>query len=323
MKVRVIAASSVVPKIEFELGLQKLKELGFDVDVADNLLAQEFAYAGDVRTRAQQFFNAAQSSAQVCWAVRGGYGANQILPLLVKLSENQPAPSGKLLIGYSDLTALYQFLSEHWGWRIMHAPMISSKDFREMSKEDQQSLLALIEQRNSETKPWQKQPLQWINHATIEHDAISAPLFGGNLSVICAMIGTAWQLDFKDKILFLEDVAESWCKIERMLDQLYLAGCLDECKAIVLGRFTHCRDSSPVGLKEIPKNQHSDQKEAIRVVLTEQQAMHRVFGLLADKLNIPVAYGLCVGHFDENAALPLLANYRLSFDQGLELISWP
>ncbi len=319
MKVKVIATSSVVPKIEFKQGLEKLRGLGFEVDVADNMLEQDFAYAGDQQLRAQQLIKAAQSDAQICWAVRGGYGAIQILPLLARMSEDAVVDSDKLLIGYSDLTALYQFVSEQWGWRILHAPMVSSKDFREMSTIDQRSLLALIESGSCDEKPWQKQPLQWISHAGLANEAVNAPLFGGNLAVICSMIGTPWQLDFTGKILFLEEVAESWCKIERMLDQLYLSGCLDQCKAIVLGKFSHCRDSSPAGLK----SEDSDQKEAIRETFTEDEAVQRIFLQLANKLNIPVAYGLSIGHFDDNAALPMLANYRLSLDKGLELISWP
>ena len=319
MKVSVVATSSVIPQVELELGLKTLTTLGFEVKCADNLSDQDFAYSGSVQTRAQQFYHAACDDSDICWAVRGGYGASQILPALEELTAGNGAQSNKLLIGDADLTARYQCGSERGGWRIMHGRMIASKDFREMTVEDQRSLLALIEQRSCNNTPWQKQPLEWINRADIAQQALEAPLFGGNLAVICAMLGTPWQLDFKGKILFLEEIAESWCKIERMLDQLYLAGCLDECKAIVLGRFTHCRDSSPVGLKE----GSIDQKEAIREILTERQAMQRVFGHLALKLNIPVAYGLSVGHFDENAALPLLANYRLSVDQGLELLNWP
>ncbi len=323
MKVSVVATSSVIPQVELELGLKALATLGFEVKCAENLSDQDFAYAGSVQTRAQQFYQSACDDSDICWAVRGGYGASQILPALEQLTADKGAQPNKLLIGYSDLTALYQFVSERWGWRIIHGPMVASKDFREMNTGDQQSLLALIEQRSCHNSPWQKQPLQWINQADIAQEALEAPLFGGNLAVICAMLGTPWQLDFKGKILFLEEIAESWCKIERMLDQLFFAGCLNECKAIVLGKFIHCRDSSPLGLKDIQTDQQNEQKEAIREALTEQQAMQRVFGSLAEKLNIPIASGLSIGHFDENAALPLLANYRLSLDHGLELLDWP
>lgn len=319
MKVSVIAASSVIPQVECKLGLKKLEQLGFVIECAENLQDQDFAYAGSDEQRAQHFYQAACSDSDICWAVRGGYGASQILPFIEKLALQQGAIAGKLLIGYSDVTALYQFASQRLGWRILHAPMIASKDFREIKPVAEQALMSLIEQKHTDLKPWQTQPLQWIAKGDLVNRALSAPLFGGNLAVICSMIGTPWQLDFAGKILFLEEIGESWCKIERMLEQLYLAGCLDSCPAIVLGQFIHCRDSSPKGFKD----ENCAELVDIRSPLTEQQAMHRVFGRLARKLSIPIAFGLSVGHFEKNSSLPLLANYRLSLEEGLSLIDWP
>lgn len=326
MKVSVVATSSVIPQVELGLGLKKLSELGFNAESAANLASQDFVYAGTRAQRSEAFFKAACSDSDVVWAVRGGYGASQLLPVLESMSnhlcaspDNAQVPADKILVGYSDVTALYQFVSDHWQWRILHAPMLASKDFRDMTAQDQQSLVSLITSHSCDSRPWQKEPLEWINQGSLQSSPLKAMLHGGNLSVICALIGTPWQLDFAGKIVFIEEVAESWSKIDRMLTQLLQAGCLDNCQAIVLGKFSHCRDSSPKGLAAAD----SEQLLAIRAALDERQALLEVFNQLAKQLDIPIAYGLSVGHFDENAALPLMANYQLSIDAGLELLSWP
>ncbi|MEH6444952.1 MAG: LD-carboxypeptidase [Oceanospirillaceae bacterium] len=318
MKVEVVATSSVVPVIELQRGLNKLSDLGFSYHCATNLLDQDFIYAGSQEVRAQAFYAAAQSDAEVVWAVRGGYGAGQLLEILSYLENKNIPIKKKLLIGYSDVTALFGFVTQKWGWRVLHASMLASADFHNIAPVDESALLGLIKQ-NYAQPCWHQQPLTWVSsqNLQLEHP-IMAPLFGGNLAVICSLIGTPWQLDFSNKILFLEEIGESWSKVERMLQQLLFSGSLQKCKAIVLGEFTHCKDIAPSGLID----EDSSEREPIRTALSSQQALEHVFSKLAEALAIPIALGLPVGHCAHNAPLPLLANYKLSLDCGLELIDW-
>jgi len=313
IKVDVVATSSVTPAVELQYGLNKLSALGFDVKLSDNLMAKNFAYAGSPEQRADAFYHAAVSDSDVVWAVRGGYGASQILSRLEELSQCQLPAKQKTLIGYSDLTALYQFVSDRWGWKILHAPMLASKDFHQMRTEDEDALLQLISGEVAAVR-YQQGTLKWL--APSEDLVVTGPLFGGNLAVICAMIGTPWQLDFSGKILFLEEIGESWCKIERMLQQLLLSGSLKHCKGIVLGEFTDCRDASPKGLIQAGGTQYHE----LRAVLDSEQALARVFTQIAEQLQIPICAGLAVGHCSENAPLALLESYRLSTAKGLELL---
>jgi muramoyltetrapeptide carboxypeptidase len=318
MAVDVVACSSVVPKVELQRGLNKLKALGFEYRLANNVFNQYFAYAGTVEERALAFYQAAKTDSQVVWAVRGGYGAAQLLNQLQQLTIKFGKPEKKLLIGYSDVTALYQFVQEQWGWEILHASMVSSKDFHNMNDSDQTSLLGFIHKRNTIAR-WHAQTLTCISNLSDDSDRIiSGQLFGGNLAVICSLIGTPWQLDLSKKILFLEEIGESWSKIDRMLIQLHLSGSLTHCKAIVLGEFVHCRDSSPQGLQA----EGSSSLVELRTPLSEEQGLKLVFSQFSKLSTLPVFSGLPVGHIAQNAPLPLLAYYELSVDQGLVFKHW-
>ncbi|NRA20284.1 MAG: LD-carboxypeptidase [Oceanospirillaceae bacterium] len=316
IRVEVVATSSVVPKVELHLGLDRLKVLGFEVNVADNIMARDFAYAGGVEQRAAAFYAAAMSASEIVWAVRGGYGASQLLSQLEILSRTGLPPSQKILIGYSDVTALYEFVTQRWGWKILHAPMLASADFHQMRTDDEAALLSIISTGALQVR-YREQDLQWL-HQTASFESLAAPLYGGNLAVVCSLIGSPWQLDFSGKIVFFEEIGESWCKIDRLLQQLFLSGALRHCKAIVLGEFTNCADLSPRGRV----SPDSEEYVNLRDVLTPKEAMRRVFSRLGAALDVPVCAGLAVGHCVANAPLPLQANYRLSNARGLEFISW-
>lgn len=317
-KVDVVATSSVIPKVELQRGLQILLRLGFDCKLATNLLAADFAYAGSVDERASAFYQAALTDSQIVWAVRGGYGAAQLLESLSQLTAEHGVPAKKLLIGYSDITALYQFVSEHWGWDILHASMVSSQDLQSLYQEDQLALLSFIDRRSGKAR-WDGQPLNWISQVKMHSDTvIKGQLYGGNLAVICSLIGTPWQLDFSNKILFIEEIGESWSKIDRLLQQLHLSSSLKTCKGIILGHFSHCLDASPKGLAAEDK----DLLVELRPVLTPEQALYQVFSRFSALTCLAVCAGLPIGHIKHNAPLPLLAHYELSISKGLVFSHW-
>jgi muramoyltetrapeptide carboxypeptidase len=192
--------------------------------------------------------------------------------------------------------------------------MLASKDFHQMRSDDEQALLNLIKGGSAPVR-YREGAIKWL---TVPGDfAVTASLSGGNLAVICSMIGTPWQLDFSGKLLFLEEIGESWCKIERMLQHLLLSGALKQCKGIVLGEFSNCFDTSPKGLK----NKVGDDYGALRTAFNPAQAFEKVFSNLSTQLDVPIGYGLAVGHCSENAPLALFKNYRLSTEQGLELLN--
>src|SRR5436190_10140741 len=116
IRVGVVAASSVVPSLEFELGIEHLRSLGYDVTVHPDVLAQHFTFAGTDEQRATALFEFGRDSRfDVVWSARGGYGAGRLLPLLDELTaKHGPPAAGKLLVGYSDVTVLHEYVRTHW-----------------------------------------------------------------------------------------------------------------------------------------------------------------------------------------------------------------
>ena len=176
--------------------------------------------------------NALFSDAKIIWCLRGGYGSAR---LLEKLSKIKKPKTPKILIGYSDITALHLFLNQKWGWETIHGPMITSfGDVRFEKKclaEIKNLLLAGKEQKELKLTPLNPS-------AESLKTIISGKLIGGNLSVVQSLIGTKYELKAKDKIIFLEDVNEKGYQVDRMLNQLCMGRAFINAKAIVLGDFT-------------------------------------------------------------------------------------
>src|SRR4051812_48362014 len=118
MRVGIFAGSSVVPAFEFERGVQHLRARGFDPVVHEQVLTQHFTFAGNDEARAAAIYSyATDPTIPVLWAARGGYGAARLLPLLEALTARHGVPQQrKLLVGYSDVTILHEFVRQRWGW---------------------------------------------------------------------------------------------------------------------------------------------------------------------------------------------------------------
>jgi len=131
MKVGIFAASSAVPMFEFERGINHLRATGFDPVVHAQVPTQHFTFAGRDDERAAAIYEyATDPNVSVLWAARGGYGAGRLLPLLDDLTAQCGAPPrGKLLVGYSDVTVLHEFVRQRWGWSTLHAPMPAASNF--------------------------------------------------------------------------------------------------------------------------------------------------------------------------------------------------
>src|SRR5207244_5093163 len=124
MRVGIVAASSQVPAVEFEAGVRHLKEFGFEPVVHEQVSARHFIFPGTDEERARGFFEYAKDPGiSIVWMARGGYGAQRILPLLDELTAKQGKPAKKLLVGYSDVTVLHEYVRTRWGWSTLHAPM--------------------------------------------------------------------------------------------------------------------------------------------------------------------------------------------------------
>lgn len=312
----IIAPSSKVPLSELELGVGCLKEAGFSVKVHPQCRKQSFLFAGEDEVRARAFFDyAVDGGLPVLWCARGGYGAIRILPYLDRLTSERGIPEKKLLVGYSDATALLEYVRVRWNWSSLHGPMPGGRSFKELSAGERKPLYRLV--RGQETGlGWERKKLRFAG-VSPERE-IRGELIGGNLTVWTSMIGTPYAPQAKGKILFFEDVGEAVYRIDRMAQQLRLSGTLRDARAIVLGSFEGCEDTVPLvlpdgkGRKLVPLRKKLDAAKAIR----------RIFRDLGDELGIPVAYSLPVGHGKGKASLPLGGSYALSPEGRLELLRW-
>lgn len=167
----------------------------------------------------------------VIWTLRGGYGSARLISDLKRLKKPKQE---KIFIGYSDITALHLFFSQKWHWKTIHgAAMV---DMLNPAK-DPNNFLKIAEMVSKEKNVFTLEPLFPLNEAAEHFSKIQGRLTGGNLSVVESSIGSDWQIDSKNKIVFLEDTGEKGYKIDRMLYHLRQAGIFRGVKAVIFGDF--------------------------------------------------------------------------------------
>lgn len=269
-----------------------LAELGFKTRHTKNLLSQKGYLAGTDEQRLNdlhQMFSNKQIDAIMC--IRGGYGTPRILADIdYELIRRNP----KIFIGYSDITALLQAIYKFSGLITYHG-VVGISDF---TKYTRNNFLELF------TKAHDALLIQSINHYG-DMDEIYKPyvlknglargvLAGGNLALITALMGTPFEIDLEDKLVFIEDVGEPPYSVDRMLTQLLLSGKLQKAKAIVLGVFNDC-------------DLNNDTITVENSLSLKDVILDRLSGL-----EIPIVYGFSFGHIANQAIFPIGINAELN-----------
>lgn len=207
------------------------------------------------------------SDVKAVWCLRGGYGSSKLLPALAKLKKPS---SSKLLIGISDITSLHTFVTQEWGWVSLHAPLLDRLGRHLVLPKHEKELKRLL---FGETSKIEFSGLKPLNVQAHQSSLIRGRVTGGNLAVIQSGLATPWQIQTRNKILFLEDIGERGYRVDRMLEQMHQAGLLKNIKALVFGDFIGGEE--PQGGKD----------------RTGETIQH-----WAKKLNLPVYSGLPAGH---------------------------
>jgi len=239
MHIYLISPSGAVrDKAALRLGIKRLKQLGHDVELDPDALSSDQRFAGNDEARLSAVARAAASSADIVMLTRGGYGLTRLLKRLPYKAIAASVKAGTQWVGHSDFTALQTGLLAKTGagtWAGPHACV----DFGRTETDD--ITLACFEdmaQGRGEGAGWK---LPAADLARLPKKALlaeNATLWGGNLSVLCSLVGTTYLPQVQGGVLFLEDVAEHPYRVERMLTQLLNAGVLAQQKAIVLGSFS-------------------------------------------------------------------------------------
>jgi muramoyltetrapeptide carboxypeptidase len=187
---------------------------------------QRFAGTDDERLAALNEV-IADKSVQLILQARGGYGLSR---LMHRINWTKLANSGKQLMGYSDFTAINLALLAKAGAPSLHGPSATGFGGNVVSSFTEDHFWSVFETHTFDIK---------VKVAKQPKVQVQGTLWGGNLAVFCAMLGTPYMPNVKNGILFFEDVSEHPYRLERMLLQLKHAGILDTQRAIVLGQFTN------------------------------------------------------------------------------------
>src|SRR5258706_5624822 len=147
--IALVAASSVVPRLDLEAGADRLRAAGCDVFLHPQCFETHFTYAGSDQQRADALWQVASDDRfNIIWLARGGYGAVRLLPLLDQLTAQHGPPPRKLLVGYSDVTVLHEYARTRWHWPTLHAPMPAAANFALYDPAHWRALLDLINGRH-------------------------------------------------------------------------------------------------------------------------------------------------------------------------------
>lgn len=221
---------------KFEKMLEAIDALGYKVVIADSC-REEYGYlSGTDESRAQglnQMFRDDRVDAVVC--MRGGYG---VARMLEGVDFDAIRANPKILLGYSDITALHTAIHEKAGLVTIHGPMPDRTwmEFNDFTRESMLRALTSTEPLGLLSNPPGMEP-QCVVPGRCE-----GLLVGGNLTLIASACGTPYALDTEGKVLLLEDVGEYIYRLDSMLTQVRQAGLFEKCAGVVLGGFTNCTE---------------------------------------------------------------------------------
>ncbi|AUX72509.1 muramoyltetrapeptide carboxypeptidase [Erwinia pyrifoliae] len=268
-------------------GIARLQALGHRVENSGIITRRDRRFAGNDNQRLQDINELAHLDTlpDIVLAVRGGYGASRLLANIDYPALRQRLHAAPLAIcGHSDFTAIQLALLAQSGVQSFSAPMLTGNFGAEVVSEFTVSHFWQALTTPEMTLRWTTLPQQL---------QVSGTVWGGNLAMIAAMIGTAWMPDIQQGILVIEDVNEPPFRIERMLLQLHHSGILARQRAIVTGSFSGT--TSPT--------------------YDSGYDFNSVWNLIRDLTGLPVVNGLPFGHDADTVTLPVGAQGLLKVDE--------
>ena len=281
--IAVIAPASVPRDMtKFKAGVQKLESLGFNVELGRETYNRRGYLCGSDRERLDElnaYFR--RPDVKMLIAARGGYG---VLRLLQHLDYEAARENPKLVVGYSDITALHFALYHLAGLPGLSGPMVAV-EWNDPDPSSEELFWDLV--RGGTPDPLLGPGGEELS--PLKSGAVEGPLVGGNLAMVVRLIGTPYLPSLDGAILYLEDVGEEPYRIDAMFAQLKLSGILDRLGGLVLGSFTDWEldDGGPT--------------------LTLDQ----VFEDYLDSVTLPAARGLVYGHFPVKNTIPFGVRARL------------
>ncbi|MEO8033312.1 MAG: LD-carboxypeptidase [Acidobacteriota bacterium] len=288
----VLPATAAFEADEITFAKEQMEAIGFKVVIGPHAYDKYGYFAGRDRDRAadiNQMFADDRIAAVVCYT--GGWGSPRLLPLLdYDLIARHP----KVLIGYSDVTALLNAIHQRTGLVTFHGP-VGGSTFEPYTLENFRRVVMTAEPAGMLQQP-PKKATELVDRTNrivkLAPGKASGRLVGGNLTMVSSTMGTPFEIDTTETIVFLEDVHEELYRIDRMLTQLALGGKFNGVAGVAFGRCSQCEVKGPTfSLEEILRDRFS-------------------------ALGVPVISGLSFGHIEQKLVLPIGAMATIDGDAG-------
>ncbi|MFO7883343.1 MAG: LD-carboxypeptidase [Desulfobacteraceae bacterium] len=272
----ICAPSGSFDRERLDQGVELIKERGFKIVLPDLIRRKTRYLAGTDRHRAavvNSLFSSADIKGILC--ARGGFGALRMLPFVdFEMIKKNP----KVFAGFSDATAILSVFERMCGFQVIHGPVVTS--LASASSETIESFFTALTVSQTDTPMAGKRSLVQGKARGI--------LSGGNLATLCHLTGTRFQPEFRDKILFIEEVREKPYRIDRMLSQMKMAGVFQGIKGVAAGSFEGCG---------------------------REDMLDEIVNDIFDEFQVPVIAGIKAGHGKHNFSLLLGSKVFLDAEQ--------
>ncbi|OCK49602.1 LD-carboxypeptidase [Chryseobacterium sp. CBo1] len=293
-KIAIISPAGSVEPTQLEKGIEMIKSKGYEPVLGKNLytkFSNGYNYAGTETERLKDM-NWALNDNEISavWASRGGYGCQHLLESL-NLKEFSKNP--KWYIGYSDNTVIQSYLLKK-GFASIHGQTIKTSSFG-VTEESYDLLFDILKGK--------KLKYSLKSHQLNKQGIIEGELIGGNLALVYALLGTKYSFDFKDKILFIEDIGENFYALDRMIMSLELAGVFTKIKGLIVGGMTNMGDE-----KENKQYEESFDEFAYKLISDR-----------ISKYNFPVVFGFPNGHIKDNRPLIIGSKIKMKVEDKIKI----
>jgi len=275
----VIAPGSPMKEERLQRGLEYLEKRGFRVVLGEHIRDQRGYLAGDDAARAEDFHRMVRDDhVRAIFCARGGYGTPRLLPWIdYDLVRRNP----KILVGYSDITALQCALFRETGLVSFSGPMVAVEMGKGLDPFTEEFFWRMLMSR----EPLGPVHLPAGQQLKVLRDGVATGrLIPANISILSGLLGTPYLPELREAILFLEEITEEPYRVDRYLTQFRLAGLFEQVRGLVFGQFIDC----------VPKDPESP-------TLTVEEILQD----LAGKVRVPVLASFPYGHGDGKLTLPM------------------
>jgi len=280
-----IAPASYITHYQLQSAIDTLHQLGYKTKYSEGI-CNRWGYFSDTDIARAIDFNRMFSDTEVnaIFCVRGGYGCSRILEYLdYNLIKQNP----KIVVGFSDITALHIAIYKNTGLVGFHA-VVGMSDINDYTR---RHLLNVLENPvNNYVTEYEREAdgdSEVFDCYTIIPGIAQGVLVGGNLSLLASLVGTPWDIDYKNKLVFIEEIDEKPYRVDRMLTQLLQSGKFEHAAGVLLGVFDGC-------------DIDGDTLTTENSFTLKQVIVNRM-----KQLNIPVLYGFSFGHVQNKCTLPV------------------